>query len=309
MLILGVQDREVIITMSHVSIETDRMDLSLQNPDTKRLCAEYSSKYAGMRVIVGIDVCQRLSGVALKLAGFEKFALDYLSSERSTSTGVVLVQRVIRQGSRPEDEETTANDMRKMVAEFNAKFSGKRPNHFGGSNTNSGTNSPIGGGGGVFIDYAEVASYKGISKSERLALYQAADVFLLTPIREGLNLYPLEYIYSRKDLPRAGVVIVSEFSTCSSLLNGSLKINPFSPVSIADAIEKALSMSNRECEYRRQRDMPFIQSHPSSLWTKQILNELEQLNSKIGHGRVLVSKLAEPLNQGYILRAYQHAAW
>jgi trehalose-6-phosphate synthase len=164
------------------------------------------------------------------------------------------------------------------------------------------------GQGGVYIDYAEVSSYKGISKSERLALYQAADLFLLTPIREGLNLLPLEYIYSRKDLARAGAVIVSEFSTCSSLLNGSLKVNPFSPVSIADAIEKALSMSNKECEYRRQRDMPFIQSHPSSLWTKQILNELEQLNSKIGHGRVLVSKFAEPLNQTVMLKAYQHAA-
>jgi trehalose 6-phosphate synthase/phosphatase len=51
-----------------------------------------------------------------------------------------------------------------------------------------------------------------------------ADVFLLTSIREGLNLLPLEYVFARKDLAFAGVVIASEYTACSSLLSGSLKV-------------------------------------------------------------------------------------
>ena len=51
-------------------------------------------------------------------------------------------------------------------------------------------------------------------------------MFLLTPIREGLNLMPLEYIHARQHLPSAGVVVASEFSTVSALLSGALKVRP-----------------------------------------------------------------------------------
>lgn len=42
--------------------------------------------------------------------------------------------------------------------------------------------------------------------------------------REGLNLMPMEYVYARKDLEFAGVVVASEFTACSSLLSGALKV-------------------------------------------------------------------------------------
>ena len=47
--------------------------------------------------------------------------------------------------------------------------------------------------------------------------------------REGLNLMPMEYVYARKDLDFAGVVVVSEFTACSSLLSGSLKVRQALP--------------------------------------------------------------------------------
>ena len=90
---------------------------------------------------------------------------------------------------------------------------------------------------------------------------------------------PLEYIYARKNLAGAGVVILSELSTCSTLLNGSLKVNPFSALDVADAVEKGLSMSQKDQNYRRQRDLLFVSSHPSALWTKNILNDIQQLST------------------------------
>ncbi len=135
-----------------------------------------------------------------------------------------------------------------------------------------------------------------------------ADIFLLTCIREGLNLLPLEYIYARRELPRGGVVVTSEFSTCATLLNGALKVNPFSPSHVSDAILQALSMSAKDCDYRRQRDLPFIVSHPSSLWTKHILNELEQLRAQVGHGRTTPRKYPALLAQNNIVIAYENAA-
>jgi len=278
LLALNVDEREVIVTMSHVSIEAGMVDRALAMPEVLETVEHFKALYAGRRIIVGIDVCQRLSGNALKLAAFDKLLTDRGGGK------VVLIQRCLRPGARLGDEETTSSDLRKMVHDLNLRY-----------NTE---------GDDVVVDYAEVHD---LSLVDRVALYLVADVFLLTSIREGLNLMPLEYIYARKDLPHAGVVVASEFSTCSSLLSGSLKVNPFYTLSVADALDKALSMGKAECEVRSLRDMHFITSHPSSMWTKQILGDLKHLdaarNKKLSTKRL--ANLPERLDLEYVLDAYE----
>jgi len=278
LLALNVDEREVIVTMSHVSIEPGTVDDTLNLPEVLEAVEHFKQLYAGRRIIVGIDVCQRLSGNALKLAAFDKLLTDRGGGK------VVLIQRCLRPGARLGDEETTSTDLRKMVHDLNLRY-----------NTE---------GDDVVVDYEEVPE---LSLIDRVALYLVADVFLLTSIREGLNLMPLEYIYSRKDLPHAGVVVASEFSTCSSLLSGSLKVNPFYTLSVADALDKALSMGKAECEVRSLRDMHFITSHPSSMWTKQILGDLKHLDA--GRNKKLSAKrlanLPERLDLEYVLDAYE----
>lgn len=244
--------KDVIVTMSHVSIETDVIDECLADPQTQRLVDELTAKYQGRKVIVGVDVCQRLSGGALKIAALEKLLTDYSAAQGQRS--VVLVQRSIRPGQRLDDEEVTSRDLQQMAADANRRF------------------SPSVLQGELVLDYAEIAS---MSLAERVALWRVADVFLLTAIKEGLNLLPLEYIYSRKGMAHAGVVVVSEFTVCSSLLSGSLKVNPFSTQAVADSVHRALNMSAEESLHRAGRDLPFIESHPSSMWTKNILRDLQ----------------------------------
>jgi trehalose 6-phosphate synthase/phosphatase len=334
MLTVSVKDREVIITMSHVSIETEVFDHYLTDPETIRYYEYYAKKYAGKKIILGIDVCQRLSGIALKMFAMEKLFSDYFSNQVGTTnnSGIVLIQRNIRQGSRLQDEETTANDIRKLAGLLNTKYTKQLfPNH--SSKVNSVASHIINGSplyaasndsavsepgkvnhhisseeADVVVDYAEVNNFKGLSIQERIALYLVSDIFLLTCIREGLNLSPLEYIYSRRNQVRGGVVIASEFSTCCNLLNGALKVNPFSPSNVSDAILQALSMSTKDCDYRRQRDLPFIESHPSSKWTKSIVDELEQLKTSSGHGRTSLKKYPELLNINTIVAEYDNAA-
>lgn len=63
---------------------------------------------------------------------------------------------------------------------------------------------------------------------------------------QGLNLIPLEYIYARSEPESAGVVLASEFSACSSLLNGAIRINPFDVAKTAGAMDQALTMNEAE---------------------------------------------------------------
>ncbi len=279
MIALDIQGREVIVTMSHVSIEPGQLDKALDSSDVLEMTREIRERHKGRKIVAGIDVCQRLSGGALKLAAFEKLLTDYSDS----GSNVVLIQKSLRPRARLEDEETTSKDLTAMVEDLNGRFSradGEFP-----------------------VQYDEVS---GMSLKERLALYLAADVFLLTSIREGLNLMPLEYIYARKSLPHAGVVICSEFSTCSSLLNGSLKINPFYALEVADSLDKALHLDADEADTRRARDMQFVKSHPSALWTKNILGDLKHLDGKRVKKKYASKRAApEPVDKDYLLEAYE----
>lgn len=62
---------------------------------------------------------------------------------------------------------------------------------------------------------------------QRLSLWMVTDVFMSTPIREGLNLLPLEYVFTKKKPLPPGVVITSEFTAVASVLNGALRVNPY----------------------------------------------------------------------------------
>ena len=295
---LQVQDRRVIVTMSHVSIEPDKLDSLLALVEVQAKAAEIRERHKGKKIIVGVDVCHRLSGVSLKLAAFDKLLTDY----HNMGSGVVLLQRCLRPGARLQDEATTSVDVQKMVDSMNAKFGQKR---------DSSNGNVEGVGGSVVVDYEEVTG--SIPLHQRLSLWLAADVFLLTSIREGLNNMPLEYIYARRGLDNAGVVIASEFSTCSSLLSGSIKINPFNALSVADALDKALNMSAKECNQRRNRDISFVSTHPSSLWTKHILSDLQQLvkfqdakNRK--KNSTAHAPLQEPVDVRHLVECYKAAA-
>ena len=275
-------DREVIVTMSHVSVEPDVIDEAVNNPEVKAAAMEIRKKYAGKKIIVAVDVCQRLSGGSLKFAAYEKLLNDY----SSTVGNVVLIQKSIRPNNRELDEMTTSADLIKMTTLINSKFSHKDQQ---------------------VIDYEEVHS---LSTNERVALWLAADVFLLTSIREGLNLYPLEYLYARKDLDFTGVVVASEYTACSSLLSGSLKVNPYYILNVADTLHRALEMSATECKQRLQRDLPFVANHPSSKWTNAILYDLELLQSSREKNKIVNSSIPSPGRDEFatILKSYESAS-
>jgi trehalose 6-phosphate synthase/phosphatase len=212
-------------------------------------------RYPDKKIVAAVDPCQRLSGLSLKFAAFEQMMID-----KPQISNVVLIQKAIRTGARPDDEDTTSKDVSAMADRINAKI--RRLQHHSQS-----VNSK-------FIDYEEVHK---MSIYERVALWLVADVFMLTSIREGLNLRPLEYMYARKDAAYAGVVVVSEFTACASLLSGSLKINPYNTQDTSDLLLKASTTKKDEASRRQHRDLPFLETHPSTQWTREILGDLNYI--------------------------------
>jgi trehalose 6-phosphate synthase/phosphatase len=79
--------------------------------------------------------------------------------------------------------------------------------------------------------------YGPISPSELVAYYRAADIALVTPLRDGLNLVAKEYVASRTNTD--GVLILSEFAGATYQLQEALLVNPYSIVDMAETLLQA----------------------------------------------------------------------
>ncbi|TMW65902.1 hypothetical protein Poli38472_003667 [Pythium oligandrum] len=246
---LGVdyRGRNVVITISHVGIETIAIRNALEMHEVREAARKLREKHAGKILIAGTDVCQRLSGVPLKLLAFEQF----FNMCPSWKDKVVLVQRCHLTNARDGDQEYSSNEIRELVTRITNQH-------------------------GPVIDYEESTS--AMSLKDRLALWLACDILMVTSVREGLNLKPLEFVFAKNPSPghRAGVVILSEFSACCCVLNGALRVNPWNIAEVVSSLDHSLTMSDEERMGRRARDLPYITNQPAANWTKQVLSVLQE---------------------------------
>uniref|UniRef100_A0AAV1U1R5 CBM20 domain-containing protein n=1 Tax=Peronospora matthiolae TaxID=2874970 RepID=A0AAV1U1R5_9STRA len=240
--------RNVIITISHVGIETTLIREMIGNPDVQEAARKLREKHAGKLLIAGVDVCQRLSGIPLKMLAFEQF----FSNCPTWKDKLVFVERANLTQSRPGDQSYSSNEIRKLVDRITKAH------------------------GSGCIDYEETST--PFTLEERVALWLASDILMVTSIREGLNLKPLEFVFAKGVEPtnRPGVVILSEFSACCCVLNGAVRVNPWNITGLVNSLDHALTMSDEERLGRRARDLPYITSQPAANWTKQVLSVLHE---------------------------------
>src|SRR4030095_11853868 len=103
--------------------------------------------------------------------------------------------------------------------------------------------------------------YRNLSDEELVALYRAADVMLVTPVRDGMNLVAKEFVASRPD--EDGVLLLSEFTGAASELTEAMIVNPYDIDETTAALYRALTMSRDERRSRMQALAPRCeQPHP-----------------------------------------------
>lgn len=90
--------------------------------------------------------------------------------------------------------------------------------------------------------------HRGLSEADISALYRAADVMLVTPVRDGMNLVAKEFVASRID--EDGVLVLSEFAGAAARLEQAVQINPYDVAGSAERYHQALTMPEPE---RRER--------------------------------------------------------
>jgi trehalose 6-phosphate synthase len=109
--------------------------------------------------------------------------------------------------------------------------------------------------------------YRSVPRDELLAFYRAADIALVTPLKDGMNLVAKEFCAVRTD--NRGVLVLSEFAgAADELKRGALIVNPYHTPAVASAIQQALKMDELEQKVRMERMRAHIRSNDLFHWSR-----------------------------------------
>lgn len=126
--------------------------------------------------------------------------------------------------------------------------------------------------------YPIIFQYKSLNYNEMVALYNVADVGLVTPLRDGMNLVAKEYIACQTE--KKGMLVLSEMAGAAVELNESILINPSDIEETADAIDQALQMPVEERIQRMNKMQNRLRRYNVFTWTADFFKQVEAIKKE-----------------------------
>jgi trehalose 6-phosphate synthase len=195
-----------------------------------------------VQIILGVDRLDYTKGILERLEAFRNALLRYPELQEK----VVFVQVVVPSRCEIPKYQELKIEIERLVSEINGQF------------TRSGW---------VPIHYL----FRSLDRSELVAYYRTAEVAMITPLKDGMNLIAKEYCAS--SLEEDCILILSEFAgTAAQLQKGALLVNPHDKEGVADAIYKALKMSTGERRQRMKKLRVSVKKHDIYWWVDSFLD-------------------------------------
>ncbi|QPG73119.1 hypothetical protein FOA43_000424 [Brettanomyces nanus] len=160
------------------------------------------------------------------------------------------------------------------------------------------------------LEYTPVLHYNmRVPKAEYLALLRAADLCLVTSIRDGMNTTALEYVVCQRT--QGHPLILSEFSGAASILPDAIQINPWDTVGVSRALNECLLLSAPTKQATETKLYKSVVSHTVQDWTCKILSSLLEFltpsNGSDGNQRFSRNGITPYLNKPKLLKCYEVA--
>jgi len=130
-----------------------------------------------------------------------------------------------------------------------------------------------------------IYQYKGFSFEDLVAYYNVSDAILVTPFRDGMNLIAKEFIASQTETN--GILILSETAGASAELGEAIIVNPNDVQEIADGIQLALTMPEKEKEKRNRFLKKRISKYDINYWANEILKDTNKNNASETYSKTI----------------------
>ncbi|AFJ33548.1 trehalose-6-phosphate synthase [Mycobacterium intracellulare] len=240
------ESRVVRVGAFPISIDSSALDQTARHRDIRRRAKEIRAELGNPRkVLLGVDRLDYTKGIDVRLKAFS----ELLAEGRAKRDDTVLIQLATPSRERVDSYQQLRNDIERQVGHINGEY---------------------GEVGHPMVHYL----HRPVPRDELIAFFVAADVMLVTPLRDGMNLVAKEYVACRSDL--GGALVLSEFTGAAAELRQAYLVNPHDLEGVKDAIEAALNQPVEEGRRRMRSLRRQVLAHDVDRWARSFLDALAE---------------------------------
>jgi len=227
-----------------IGIDTERIAELAADPAVQSRAAEIRQTLGSPRtVLLGVDRLDYTKGIEARLRAFR----ELLAEQRLSAEDCALVQIAEPSRSQVTGYGEIRRTVEQMVGEVNGNF---------------------GVMGRPVVHYL----HQSHPIEELVSMYLIADVMLVTPLRDGMNLVAKEYVACRPD--NSGVLVLSEFTGAAQELGTADLVNPHDIEGLKTAMESAVHRSDAEAEPAMRSMRRTVRSNTAQRWAERFLARL-----------------------------------
>lgn len=239
------ESREIQLGTYPMGIDEEAFSSLASSPEVGEAVKVILRDLNGKKLVLGVDRLDYTKGLVRRMDAIGVL----LRREPSLRGAFRFVQVAVPSRTKMESYATVRRQFDELVGRINGEFGslGSMPVHY---------------------------LFRSISKEELVALYRAADVMVVTPLRDGMNLVAKEFVASRPD--GDGVLVLSELAGAANELVESLRVNPYDIEAMASAIRAALTMPEDERRGRMKALRKRVRAFDSFRWAQTFQKDLSQ---------------------------------
>ncbi len=235
--------RTVRLGVFPMSVDAGAFEALACDPEVIADAQAIRADAGGRRILLGVDRLDYTKGIPRRLLALERLFIR----EPALRDAIRYIQIAVPSREKVDSYQVFRREVEEAVGRFN-----------GGSATIRSTP----------IHYM----HQSVTRRQLVALYSAADVMIVTPLRDGMNLVAKEFVASRPD--GDGVLILSEFAGAADELRDAVVVNPYDVEALRLAIRQSLSMSEDERRQRMRKLRTSVIEHDVHKWAGEFIEQL-----------------------------------
>lgn len=244
-----VEDRICKVDAFPIGIDFDKFHEACSLPKVLKEKERLKKQLNGKKLIFSVDRLDYTKGFLYRLLAFERFLEKHPKWHQKSVFNMVVVPS--------RDNIDRYKDIKKEIEATVGRINGNYSNLAW---------RPL------------IYQYKSLSFEELVALYDISDVGLITPLRDGMNLVAKEYVACQKE--NVGMLVLSEMAGAAVELNEAIIINPTDVEETADAIDKALNLTQKEKEQKIHKMQNRLSRYNVFTWATDFFNQAEDVTDK-----------------------------
>jgi trehalose 6-phosphate synthase/phosphatase len=270
--VIRMDDRAISVDGFPIGINYRKFAKSSNKRKVKKIINSFNLLSQSAKVILTVDRTDYSKGIPARLDAYQIF----LENNPQYLGKVVMILLAIPSRGDVEEYQELRLTIEQKVGRINGEFS--------------------------TVDWAPITyRHQSLPFDELVALYSMADVMLVTPLRDGMNLVAKEFVATKHK--QGGVLVLSEMAGAAFELPEAVQVNPNNGKTVAQAIKQALEMPEKEQRERMRAMQKRISEYTIEKWADDFLTQLKNTKSQYG----LSGKVMAPGDKALLVKDYGRA--